>query len=223
MFAKSLRNLTISSGRTDSPAACGGVILCGGRSRRMGQSKAWLQFGDETCLQRAVRMLTECIGPIVVVAAPQQTLPQLPDDVRIVRDPREGDGPLAGLALGLETLADVVDRAYVTGCDIPLLQSAFVSAMIAALGDTDVAVPVDNEFLHPLAAVYRTHLAPLAWQLIANDERRPRALIEQVTATCISTEDLRRVDPHLLSLENMNTPDDYQRLLALSQGTAAGS
>ncbi|MCA9165188.1 MAG: NTP transferase domain-containing protein, partial [Planctomycetales bacterium] len=55
-----------------------GVVLCGGKSRRMGESKATLPFGDELMVQRVVRLLSEVVSPIVVVAAEGQTLPELP-------------------------------------------------------------------------------------------------------------------------------------------------
>ena len=53
----------------------GGVILCGGESRRMGRPKAWLPFGPETLLQRVVRLIGEVVNPLVVVAAPDQDVP----------------------------------------------------------------------------------------------------------------------------------------------------
>ena len=48
----------------------GAVVLCGGRSSRMGRPKAWLPFGDEVLLQRVVRRIAEAAWPIAVVAAP---------------------------------------------------------------------------------------------------------------------------------------------------------
>ena len=79
----------------------GGIILCGGKSSRMGYSKAILPFGPELMLQRVVRLLSEVVSPIVVVAAPTQELPPFPSDVLIARDQREGRGPLEGLLAGL--------------------------------------------------------------------------------------------------------------------------
>ena len=81
----------------------GVIVLCGGRSRRMGRSKAWLPFGPEVLLQRVVRRLGGA-GPVFVVAGPGQGLPELPGDVVIVRDPVADRGPLQGLTAGLEAL-----------------------------------------------------------------------------------------------------------------------
>src|SRR5579871_4934557 len=82
----------------------GGIVLCGGRSSRMGRPKAWLPFGDELMLPRVVRVLRAVVDPVVVVAAPGQDVPPLPPDVEIVRDEIEGKGPLGGLAAGLAAL-----------------------------------------------------------------------------------------------------------------------
>lgn len=64
----------------------GGIILCGGQSSRMGQPKAWLPIGGEVFLQRVVRVLSEVVSPIVVVAAAGQDLPELPAEIVIARD-----------------------------------------------------------------------------------------------------------------------------------------
>src|SRR5688572_27783044 len=98
----------------------GGVILCGGKSSRMGYPKAMLPFGPELMLQRVVRLLSEVVSPIVVVAAPGQGLPELSADILMARDERDGCGPLEGLLAGLSTLVGRVDAAYVTSCDVPL-------------------------------------------------------------------------------------------------------
>src|SRR5438034_1928815 len=82
----------------------GGVVLCGGRSQRMGRPKAWLPFGGELMLPRVVRLLGQVVQPIVVVAAPEQDVPPVPPDVAIVRDEGRGRGPLQGLAAGLAAL-----------------------------------------------------------------------------------------------------------------------
>jgi molybdopterin-guanine dinucleotide biosynthesis protein A len=67
-----------------------GIVLCGGKSTRMGSSKALLPFGSETMLQRVVRLLGKVVSPLVVVAAVEQELPALPRDVIVARDEREG-------------------------------------------------------------------------------------------------------------------------------------
>jgi molybdopterin-guanine dinucleotide biosynthesis protein A len=195
----------------------GGVILCGGKSSRMGYPKALLPFGPEVMLQRVVRLLGEVVSPLVVVAAPAQELPALPDDVLVARDEREGRGPLEGLFAGLTSLVGRVDAAYVTSCDVPLLQTEFVRQMIARLGDYDIAVPTDDQFQHPLAAVYRTNVVPHIVDLLANNQLRPVCLFERVRTIRVPLEDLKVVDPELQTLANLNQPADY-----IAAATSAG-
>ena len=78
------------------------VILCGGRSSRMGQDKATLLAGTETFLERAVRVAREVADNVIVVARTSQ---QVPPDVRVVHDPVEDLGPLAGISAGLAASA----------------------------------------------------------------------------------------------------------------------
>ena len=187
----------------------GGVVLCGGKSSRMGYSKAMLPFGPELMLQRVVRLLREVVAPIVVVAAPTQELPELPDGILLARDEREGRGPLEGLLAGLSPLVGLADAAYVTSCDVPLLDLAFVRHMLAALGDHDIAVPVEEKFQHPLAAVYRTSVVPHIADLLAHDQLRPVFLFDRVNTLRVPIEELRQVDPELRTLANLNRPSDY--------------
>src|ERR1700686_3246875 len=104
----------------------GGIVLCGGKSTRMGVPKATLPFGPETMLQRVVRLLGTVVSPIVAVAAREQVLPELPADAIVPRDEREEKGPLEGLRAGLSALPASVEVAYATSCDVPLLVPAFV-------------------------------------------------------------------------------------------------
>lgn len=191
----------------------GGIVLCGGRSRRMGMPKALLPFGPERMLDRVVRRLREVVEPIVVVAAPHQDF-RWPDGVLVVRDRTEGRGPLEGLHAGLLALRERADAAYATACDVPLLVPALVRLEIDWLADYDVVVPVDGEFHHPLAAVYRTRVLPAVETLLAAGRLRPVFLYETVATLRVSVDQLRTVDPELHTLANLNLPCDYFTALA---------
>jgi molybdenum cofactor guanylyltransferase len=176
----------------------------------MGLPKATLPFGPELMLQRVVRLLTTVAHPIVVVAAGNQELPPLPEGILIARDRRESRGPLEGLLAGLSALAETsATAAYATSCDVPLLAPAFVTAMCEQLGDHDIAVPIDGQFTHPLAAVYRLSVLPEIENLLAADQLRPAYLFDRVRTKKVPVEKLRQADPNLTTLQNLNHPADY--------------
>jgi len=200
----------------------GGIILCGGKSTRMGSPKAMLAFGAETMLQRVVRLLATVVSPIVVVAAPQQSLPGLPADVIVTRDEREGRGPLEGLRAGLKALPGTVETAYVTSCDVPLLVPAFVRQMIDLLGDHDIAVMEIDGFPHPLSAIYRRDTLSHVEALLAQDRLRPVFLFDAVRTRRVQPGEMAAVDPELLTLRNLNTREDYLDALSSAGLADAG-
>src|SRR5688572_26092365 len=189
----------------------GAIILCGGKSSRMGRDKATLPFGPELMLQRVVRLVGEVISVenVVVVAAPNQVLPALSGGVATARDDQEYRGPLSGMATGFRALADRVEAAYVTACDVPLLVPAFVERMFELLGEFDIAVPVDTQHHHPLAAVYRPSVLPQVQRLLDAGRMRPRFLFYEANTREVPVDELRAIDPQLSTLENLNCEEDY--------------
>lgn len=195
----------------------GGVVLAGGRSTRMGAAKAGLEWHGSTLLYRAVAVVARAVdGPVVVVAAPGQELPGLPAGVAVAEDPVEGLGPMQGLAVGLAALADRVDVAFVCSTDLPFLHPAYVRRVLRALtDDVDVVLPVARGFRQPLAAAYRTRIAGLVADLLAEGNQRPGMIFKHCAVTRLDDasllEDtaLAEHDPDLLSVENVNTPEDY--------------
>jgi molybdopterin-guanine dinucleotide biosynthesis protein A len=87
---------------------------------------------------------------------------------------------------------------------------------MAALADGyDVVVPEWEGRLNPLQAIYRVRVLPLLEEQLAAGRRRPVDLYERVAVRTLSEEEIRVVDPEGLTFLNMNTPEEYERALAL--------
>lgn len=197
--------------------SCGGIVLCGGQSRRMGQPKAWLPFAGELLLPRVVRRLSEVVQPVVVVAAPGQDVPPLPSEISVVRDEVFGRGPLQGLVAGLNFLNGQLDAAYLSSCDVPFLRPEFVCRMMQLLGEYQACVPRVDGFYHSLAAVYRLEILAAVQRLLDRNQFRANALFEAVPTRVVEAAELVAVDPGLESLRNLNTPEDYEKALRSSE------
>ena len=211
----------VETSRTGAqPATAAAIVLAGGRSTRMGRPKAGLEWHGSTLLRRVTGIVARVVdGPVVVVRARGQELPELPAGVELAHDAHEGRGPLQGLAAGLAAVAGRAEAAYVSSTDVPLLHPAFVRTVLRALEreDVEVALPVAHGFRHPLSAAYRTSLLGAVEGLIAQGRMKPAFLFERSrvreldeTALLLDPE-LRRADPELLSLVNVNDPDEYER------------
>src|ERR1700722_9063640 len=155
----------------------------------MGTPKAALEWHGSTLLRRTVGIVARATGgPVVVVRASGQELPELPGTVTVVDDPREGKGPVQGIAAGLAALAGQAEAAFVTSTDLPFLHPAFIRRVLRVLdqpdggepeggepdgggpdGGPDVALPVARGYPQPLAAAYRAGLAGLAERLVKED------------------------------------------------------
>ena len=197
-----------------------GVVLAGGQSSRMGTPKATLEWHGSTLLRRTAGILARATGgPVVVVRARGQELPDLPDEILIAEDSRPGKGPVQGIAAGLAALRGRADAAFISSTDMPFLHPAFVRRVLGVLAaneDIDVALPVARGYRQPLAAGYRVALADAAERLVAADRLRPAFLLDDRTVEQLDEEALKQdpalaaLDPDLESVVNVNTPADFQ-------------
>jgi molybdopterin-guanine dinucleotide biosynthesis protein A len=205
----------------------------------MGTAKAALEWHGSTLLRRTVGVLARVTdGPVVVVRAPGQDLPDLPRGTLVTDDPREGKGPVQGIAAGLAALRGRADVAFISSTDLPFLHPAFVRRVLRAFdedentGDEDkdrsdgdkntgrevtgVVLPVARGYRQPLAAAYRVSLADTAERLVKDGRLRPAFLFDECAVRQLDDEALRgdpvlaALDPELDSVTNVNTGADYQ-------------
>jgi molybdopterin-guanine dinucleotide biosynthesis protein A len=194
-----------------------GIILCGGRSRRMGQEKYRLSFGSETLLQRICRIVQPEVSRTLIVAAVDQQIPHSESTIQVLRDEIQDAGPLAGISQALtylQTIDDPPVAAFVTSCDVPLLKPELISLLRNQLTEEFDAIAVrDSDYAYPLCAIYRTKVAATAARLIASGQRRAATFPEHLRTRWLSRDEMRTVDPELLSLMNCNTPADFENVL----------
>jgi molybdenum cofactor guanylyltransferase len=190
----------------------------------MGMPKAALEWHGSTLLSRTVGILARATGgPVVVVRASGQDLPELPEHTVVVDDPRDGKGPVQGIAAGLAALDGRADAAFISSTDLPFLHPAFIRRVLRAIQEreeTDVALPVARGYRQPLAAAYRVRLAPRAERLVLQDRLRPAFLFDECTVERLDDGALKAdalvaaLDPDLDSVLNVNTPADYRQARA---------
>jgi molybdenum cofactor guanylyltransferase len=184
------------------------VVLCGGRSLRMGRAKAALPFGPESLLARVVRTAQTVVDDVVVVGESGDAWPA---GVRVVRDPVEGLGPLAGLVTGLTAVQG--DRALLLACDMPLLVPGVLRRLLESTGDADACVPLVDGMPMTTCAVYATRLRQHAQAQLDSGSRSLRALLDTVSVRWVTADQLRDLDPALLGFWDCDTPERYRAAL----------
>jgi molybdenum cofactor guanylyltransferase len=199
-----------------SAVAASAIVLAGGRSSRMGQPKASLDFGGVPLLTRVIAELGRRFSEIVVVAAPEsEPTPELNlPATRILRDETAFAGPADALRRGLDAVSH--ETAFACSCDLPLLDSNVAAQLVAMLDDYDAVIPEVGGKLQPLHAAYRKRCAGALVAMAARGEARLGAIADAVKTRRVSEDELRALDPELRSLFNVNTPEDYRRALAMA-------
>ncbi len=185
------------------------IILSGGTSARMGRDKASLEMDGSTILQALVTRFAGEFGPVIVVARPGQDLDV--ENATLVYDSYEGKGPLGGLQAGLTASPDAAN--FVLACDMPFADTEVARYVLSLLDRHEAVVPMLENGIEPLHAAYRRSCLP---QVEANLEAgilRMRDLLDRVDTVYVPENDLRSLDPELLSFLNINTPEAYQEAL----------
>ncbi|MEZ6046119.1 MAG: molybdenum cofactor guanylyltransferase [Planctomycetaceae bacterium] len=195
-----------------------GIILCGGNSLRMRKSKALLPFGEEgeTMLTHVLGVVREVCDPVVIVAAQDQALPELSDDVQVVRDPEPDQGPLVAFATGMKSLPESTESVFVCSCDLPLLTPEFITGLFNYSNKlSEAVIPKENEQLHPLCAIYRVSVLTNIESLLHSQENPSmhRLLKQLEMGRAIEGDQLRLIDPKGVCLLNVNRPEEYQQAL----------
>ena len=184
-----------------------GAVLAGGTSSRFGKEKALADFGSRTMISHVIAVLQQLADEIVVSVGPGRRhsyADLLGNDVLIVEDKRKGEGPIRGLVTALE--ASQGEYVLVSPCDTPLLRKD-VCEMIASMGvGKDGAVPRVRGYLEPLHAIYRRKPCLRAFlQVMEEGELRPKEAFNLLDLAIVEEEELRAVDPELVSFVNVNS------------------
>jgi molybdopterin-guanine dinucleotide biosynthesis protein A len=202
-----------------------GVILAGGRGRRLGANvpKPWVELGGVALVRRAVSTLGGVCDAIVVTApkADRAAWAWLSPAASFVADPEGAEGPLAGLVAGLE--GESYDEALVLAVDFPLVTAALLDRLLSRLrssGDAKALVPMPAGIPQPLVAAYRpTARAPLAASLAAGE----RSVVRAVTALDpVWVADRELGDDDRDALFNVNTAADLAEAERRMRGSRAG-
>lgn len=185
-----------------------GIVLAGGRSSRFGGNKLEALVDGRSLLSNAIDGVTPASTEILVVAAPDAA-PRLPDHATLIHDPVAFEGPLAGVAAGLRAANESV--VLVIGGDMPTLVGAVVESMLVALDASGVeAVVLEHEGrARPLPiALRRAPALAAADVLLADGERRLRALTGALATTVIPEATWRALDPYGMTVRDIDTPAD---------------
>lgn len=182
-------------------------ILVGGASSRMGTDKAALELGGELFIERIANALAPVARSVKTVGA-KQTIDRR---LRNVPDVHPQWGALGGLHTALDVCK--AEWAAVVACDLPFVTEELFNRLASFGEKVDAVIPVQTDGrVQPLCALYRREpCLEITSQLIAEGERRPRALLDKIKARRVKPDELADLKGAQLFFMNVNTPEDYEQ------------
>ena len=190
-----------------------GIILAGGRSRRLGRDKAVEPFGGQPLIRRVIERVEPLAEEIVVVVADTARGEALPlvEGERVALDIYPDCGSLGGIFSGLSAANS--HWGMVVACDMPFLNRKLFEYMLSLRDGWDVVAPLPGDYPEPTHALYSKVCLPHIEAKLQNEDLKISGFFDQVRVRYVAEDEVRRFDPDLHSFFNVNSPED----LALAQ------
>ncbi len=183
-----------------------GVILAGGLARRMnGKDKGLIMYKNQPLIRYAIDALAPVVQQLWLNANRNHALYTALGYQVIADHSKTFDGPLAGILAAL-----TVSHAgilVVMPCDCPFIKTVHLQKLVTSLlsSDSDLAVAVDGEFLHPVFLALKTTLQPSIAAYLANGERKMATWIMQQRVTTVDFSHARHIFLNINTVEQLAT------------------
>lgn len=189
------------------------AILAGGKSKRMGRDKAFLEIGGQSLIER----ILACVNPLTDDLFISTNSPErfAPFGLRTVLDIDPGKGALGGIYSALTAARH--PSVLVVGCDMPFLNRKLLQYLINLAPQAEVIAPrIDPQRPETLHTVYSKNCLPAIKLCLQANRLRIVDFFDEVSIRYVSPAEIAQFDPHFYSFVNLNTPDDWKKAQAMS-------
>ena len=192
-----------------------GIILAGGRSRRLGRDKAVEPVGGQPLIRRVIQRVESVADDIVVVVADAARGAALPLEAghRVAVDVYPDKGSLGGIYSGLAAAGN--QWGLVVACDMPFLNRPLLQYMLGLREGCDAVVPQPGAYPEPTHALYSRACLPSIEAKLQAGDLKIAGFFDQVRVRYVDEGEIARFDPQLHSFFNVNSPEDLAQALEL--------
>jgi molybdopterin-guanine dinucleotide biosynthesis protein A len=193
----------------------GGIILAGGKAKRIGKNKCMLTLNDHTLLQIVAETLSVLCKEVIVVAKKPE--PYSSTGLAVIVEDDERQLPLIGLLAGLES--SNYEKYLVAACDMPFIHPDSLRILVDCSDRYDAVLPVIGDRVEPLHALYSRSCIPFIKESLVKGDLKLTSFLEKANVKYIKQNLFESHDPELLSFYNINTDADYRKALEIEQGS----
>jgi molybdopterin-guanine dinucleotide biosynthesis protein A len=181
-------------------------VLAGGKSRRMGTDKAFLELGGHTLISLALDLANSVAPTVAIVGDGTKFFPL----GRVIEDLYPGQGPLAGIHAALA--GSDADLNLLLAVDLPFIERDFLQYLLseASRGSAVVTLPRTAHGWQPLCAVYRREFGATAERALQKGRNKIDPLFGKIEIRIIS-EEMSRMNFSEAMFRNLNTPEDWKK------------
>lgn len=184
-----------------------GIILAGGKSRRMGTDKRELPISDGlTLLDSVEQKLLSCCDEVIVVNNKNSI--KRSKSIIEVSDIYLNAGPLAGIHAGLS--AAKYETAFVAACDMPFIDVQLIKYLLVQSAGYDITVLKQGEKVETLFAVYCKSALKEIEKALELEHYKVSAIFRKLQVNYIDVLDIKESYDYERILLNINRPEDYQ-------------
>lgn len=180
------------------------VLLMGGKSNRMGQDKAYLDYCGVPFWKQITDEMQKC-GVTYLSVNSTSNIPET--NHSIIFDEYENIGPIGGIYSSLNSIKESI--AFFVPCDIPTMTAEFIQAVMDQYEEEYDGVVVESKTgkCYPTIGVYTKKILQQIKRMIEHKDYRIMNLIQSCNVKVVSEQDLQ---VNSFGLMNLNTPEEYQ-------------
>ena len=190
------------------------IILTGGKSLRLGRSKALETINGKSLIECVIERLRPLTQRFLIVTSEEQSDLPFTSKAEILVDIYPGKGPLGGIYTGL--VASQSSRNFAVACDMPFLNIELLRYMVKLSRNYDVVIPrLEKEMIEPLHAIYSKDCLDSMKIQLERNQLGVRSILDTVRVRYIERAECQRLDPQLLSFFNINYQSDLDQAIAM--------
>ena len=194
------------------------IILCGGKSSRMGRDKGSMIIQDKPMIKHILTTLNHQINEAIIVLNDQKRIGKYnefinPKDytytIKFVEDKIKDKGPMSGIMTGLSQISS--NYALILPCDSPYISKNYINTIFNENNEKYQAiVPYHNnenklKTSEPLHSIYHKSIIPEIEELISKDILHIKGLIEKIDTKFVLI-DNKKIEKK--EFRNLNRPED---------------
>ena len=184
-----------------------GVVLAGGKSRRMGRDKAFLPFGAGLLIERVIEVVQQVIADVILITNTPERYQRF--GLPMFSDVIAEAGSLGGVYTGL--VSAKTPYSLCLACDMPFVKPTFLRYLCDTAAEADVVIPRNTADFQPLCATYSQACREPIFHRIEAGRLKITGFLDQVCVRVIDGDILAHYDPYDSMFFNANTPEEYEK------------